>query len=126
MIQQSLFGQVLELRLPQRKPVGHEQTGIRPCLIIGDPGIHQKTNFPQYVICPITSTILEPGLMRVAIHEGMAGLTRSGTLLLDQIQAVDVGRITGAYGRFSSVELEPVRLGLRALFYEVFEQESQA
>ena len=122
MIQQSLFGQVLEIRLPQRKPVGHEQTGIRPCLIIGDPGIHQKTNFPQYVICPITSTILEPGLMRVAIHEGMAGLTRPGTLLLDQIQAVDVGRITGAYGRFTALELEPVRAGLRTLFSEIIER----
>jgi mRNA-degrading endonuclease toxin of MazEF toxin-antitoxin module len=55
--------------------------------------------------------------MRVAIHVGTADLKLPGTVLLDQLQAVDVGRITGAYGRFS--ELEPVRLGLRALFGEV-------
>lgn len=122
MIQQSLFGQVLEIRLPQRKPVGHEQTGIRPCLIVGDPGTHQKTNFPQYIICPITSTILKPGLIRIALQAGMAGLKLPGTLLLDQIQTVDVGRITGAYGRFSALELESVRLGLRVLFAEVLDR----
>jgi mRNA interferase MazF len=120
-IQQKLFGQVLEIRLPQRKPVGHEQTGLRPCLVIGDPGQHQRTNFPQYIICPITSTILEPGLMRVAVHAGMADLKLPGTVLLDQLQAVDVGRITGAYGRFSASEREPVRVGLKALFVEIFE-----
>lgn len=59
--------------------------------------------------------------MRVAVHAGMADLKLPGTVLLDQLQAVDVGRITGAYGRFSASELEPVRLGLRALFGEVFE-----
>lgn len=120
MIQKTLFGQVLEIRLPQRKPVGHEQTGLRPCLVIGDPGQYQRTNFPQYVICPITSTVLEPGLMRMAVYAGMADLKLPGTVLLDQLQAVDVGRITGAYGRFSEPELEPVRRGIRALFGEIF------
>jgi mRNA-degrading endonuclease toxin of MazEF toxin-antitoxin module len=89
--------------------------------VIGDPGQHQRTNFPQYIICPITSTILEPGLMRVAVRVGMADLKLPGTVLLDQLQAVDVGRITGVYGRFSAIELEPVRLGVRSLFGEVFE-----
>jgi mRNA-degrading endonuclease toxin of MazEF toxin-antitoxin module len=59
--------------------------------------------------------------MRVAVHAGMADLKLPGTVLLDQLQAVDVGRITGAYGRFSELELEPVRWGIRALFGEVFE-----
>ena len=116
----SIFGLVLEIRLPERRPSGHEQTGLRPCLVIADSGFHQRLNFPQYIICPITSTILESGLMRVHLEAGTAGLKLSGTILIDQLQAVDVGRVVGAYGRLTAVELEPVRSGLQALLKDIF------
>lgn len=115
----NIFGLVLEIRLPERRPSGHEQTGLRPCLVIADAGLHQHLNFPQYIICPITSTLLEAGLMRVILPEGSAGLRLPGTILLDQLQAVDVGRVVGFYGRLEELQLEPVRLGLRALFQEI-------
>lgn len=117
----NLFGLVLEISLPERRPSGHEQSGLRPCSIVADSGQHQRLNFPQYLVCPITSTMLETGLMRIRIEAGTADLRLPGTILIDQLQAVDVGRVTGAFGRLTPIELEPVRLGLRALLGEALD-----
>ncbi len=62
--------------------------------------------------------MLETGLMRVRIEAGTADLRLPGTILIDQLQAVDVGRVTGAFGRLTPTELETVRIGLRALLEE--------
>jgi mRNA-degrading endonuclease toxin of MazEF toxin-antitoxin module len=56
--------------------------------------------------------------MRVRIEAGTADLRLLGTILIDQLQTVDVGRITGAFGRLTPTELESVRLGLRDLLGE--------
>ncbi len=81
----SAFGQLVSLRLAERVPAGHEQTGLRPCLLIADLSQVQAINYPMLLVAPITSTLLEPGRLRIRIEASWGGLEQAGTILLDQL-----------------------------------------
>lgn len=64
-------------------PVGHEQSGNRPVVILSPYGYHAKT--PFIVICPITAN-LTPYPFKIELP---AGLPISGAVLVDQVKSVD-------------------------------------
>jgi mRNA-degrading endonuclease toxin of MazEF toxin-antitoxin module len=110
-----LFGQVVNVRLPERVPKGHEQTGLRPCLLINDPSNYQELKFPMLLVAPITKTLLKPGLMRVRLDANTAGLKESGIILIDQLLMLDASRLRGYYGQLPNKERNLVKKGLEAL-----------
>jgi len=61
----ALRGEIWEVDLDPRK--GHEQTGVRPCLIVSTDGLN-RSKFGTVIVCPITTTHREsfrwrPGLV---------------------------------------------------------------
>jgi mRNA-degrading endonuclease toxin of MazEF toxin-antitoxin module len=117
----SVFGQLVSFRLSERVPTGHEQTGLRPCLLIADLGQHQRLNYPMLLVAPITSTMLQPGLLRIRLEAGWGGLEQAGTILLDQLTSVDVSRLRGSFGSLTEEQLVPVRTGLTSIFQTILE-----
>ena len=73
---------------------GHEQSGLRPCIVISGSIFNQKTG--TAVICPITSKEKKGFYFRIAIEAP----TVKGCIMADQIRTVDwnerVVRIDGS------------------------------
>lgn len=92
--------------------LGHEQRGVRPCLIVSDPDVVADQRFPLTCIVPITGTP-GSGALYPALAPGRSGLTKQSFALIDQLRSVDKRRIQRAYGRVSAAELEAVDAGLR-------------
>ena len=93
---------------------GHEQRGVRPCLIVSDPDVTEDQRYPLLCIVPMTG---RPGLgaLYPELTEGSGGLRKRSFALLDQIRTVDKRRVLKVYGRIPPEELEAVDDGLRLL-----------
>jgi mRNA interferase MazF len=63
--------------------LGSEQAGRRPALVLSHRSYHEES--PRAVICPITSRVY-PWPFNVALPPG---LRTRGTVLVDQVRAVD-------------------------------------
>jgi len=106
---------VFWVRLPERTPPGREQSGRRPCVLIADPATVHPTRYPVVILAPFTGRTLPAAVLYPRLQAGTGGLPTASTVLLDQLVAVDVGRIEGRLGALTPDELEPVRVGLRAM-----------
>jgi mRNA interferase MazF len=91
--------------------IGHEQQGVRPCVLISDPEVIQDQRFPMVCVVPITKTPGE-GVLYPALGPGASGLRTRSYTLVDQIRSVDKRRITRAFGRISDEELRMIDEGL--------------
>lgn len=76
---------------------GHEQSGLRPCLVISGTLFNQKTG--TAVICPITSTNKKEYYFRTSVDTSVI----TGFVMVDQIRTVDwkerIVRTDGSVGR---------------------------
>ena len=94
--------------------LGHEQRGLRPCIIVSDPDVTQDQRYPLLCVVPITGT---PG--RGALYPELAaqarGLRKSSWALLDQVRTIDKRRVRRVFGEIAAEELEAVDDGLRLL-----------
>lgn len=92
--------------------VGHQQRGVRPCLIVSDPDVTEDRRYPLLSVVPITGT---PG--RGALYPRLAarpgGLRKESWALLDQVRTIDKRRVRKVFGAISDEELEAVDGGLR-------------
>jgi mRNA interferase MazF len=91
---------------------GHEQQGVRPCVVITDPEVIQDQRFPMVCIVPITKTPGE-GALYPSLNPGRSGLRVRSYALVDQVRSVDKRRITRAYGQVDETELQAIEEGLR-------------
>ena len=55
--------------------VGHEQRGVRPCVVVSDPEIASDQRFPLVGVVPITGTPGD-GLLYPPLSPGKSGLAR--------------------------------------------------
>jgi mRNA interferase MazF len=71
-------------------PVGHEQAGTRRALVVSYAPFHRSG---RATVCPITS---RPGRYpgEVPIPAGHAGQTLDATILVHQVRAIDLRRVT--------------------------------
>jgi mRNA interferase MazF len=92
--------------------IGHEQQGVRPCVVVTDPEVIQDQRFPMVCIVPITKTPGE-GALYPALSPGRSGLRIRSYALVDQVRSVDKRRITRAYGQVDEGELQAIEEGLR-------------
>jgi mRNA interferase MazF len=94
--------------------VGHEQRGVRPCVVVSDPDVIADQRFPLVAIVPVTGTPGE-GALYPPLQPGPSGLTKASYALIDHLRSVDKRRIRRVFGVISQRELEGLDEGL-ALF----------
>jgi mRNA interferase MazF len=91
---------------------GHEQQGIRPCVVVTDPEVLQDQRFPMLCVVPITRTPGE-GALYPALSPGQSGLRVQSYALVDQVRSVDKRRVTRVFGRITQDEMRMIEEGLR-------------
>lgn len=72
---------------------GHEQGGIRRALVVSYEPFHRSG---LATVCPLTAARAEaryPG--EVVIPAGVAGQTRDGIILCQQVRTISLGRVVG-------------------------------
>ena len=89
-------GDIYEIRLPQARSGGHEQGGRRYAVILQ---IDELLELSTVLVAP-TSTKARPATFRPEIEIG-SDATR---VLVEQLRAVDVGRLVGVAGHLSTEE----------------------
>jgi mRNA interferase MazF len=93
--------------------VGHEQRGVRPCIIVSDPKIIADQRFPLVCVVPISGTAGE-GLLYPELAPGPSGLTKRSFALIDHLRSIDKRRVRSVYGAITKNELGALDEGLVA------------
>ena len=91
--------------------VGHEQRGVRPCIVVSDPEVVADQRFPLLCVVPITGTPGE-GALYPPLGPGRSGLTKQSFALIDQLRSVDKRRVRRVFGQLARRELGAVNEGL--------------
>src|SRR5689334_1939414 len=93
--------------------VGHEQSGVRPCIVVSDPDITSDQRFPLVCVVPITGTPGE-GLLYPPLAPGNSGLAKKSFALIDHIRSIDKRRVRRVYGELAADEVAAIDEGLTA------------
>ncbi|MDY4969523.1 MAG: type II toxin-antitoxin system PemK/MazF family toxin [Lachnospiraceae bacterium] len=98
------------------EPVGSEQGGIRPVLVIQN-NVGNRFS-PTLEIAPLTSRDKRPGLpAHYILHrEHVSCLKRTSTVLCEQTRSIDKGRILGYIGKVHSEQMSGVDRALEVEF----------
>jgi mRNA interferase MazF len=91
--------------------VGHEQRGVRPCIVVSDPAVNAEQRFPLIAVVPVTGTI-GTGALYPVLAPGTSGLVKQSCALIDHLRAIDKRRIRRIFGRVSTSELAAIDQGL--------------
>ena len=91
---------------------GHEQRGVRPCIIVSDPDVTEDQRYPLLCVVPLTGRPGK-GALYPELASGSGGLRKRSFALLDQIRTVDKRHVLRIYGRIRAEELDVVDEGLR-------------
>ncbi|MGO9260705.1 MAG: type II toxin-antitoxin system PemK/MazF family toxin [Bryobacteraceae bacterium] len=93
---------------------GHEQRGVRPCIVVSDPDLIGGQRFPLVCVLPVTGTPGE-GLLYPPLAPGRSGLARKSFALIDHSRSIDKRRIRRVFGEVAPEEIAAIDGGL-ALF----------
>src|SRR5215468_11131649 len=77
--------------------VGHEQRGVRPCVVVSDPDVISDQRFPLVCVVPLTGTRGD-GLLYPPLAPGRSGLAKRSFALLDHLRSIDKRRIRRLFG----------------------------
>jgi mRNA interferase MazF len=94
--------------------VGHEQRGVRPCVVVSNPDVVADQRFPLVCVVPVTATPGK-GLLYPPLAPGANGLAKPCFALIDQLRSVDKRRVRRVFGDLVKEELAAIDEGL-ALF----------
>lgn len=94
--------------------VGHEQRGVRPCIVVSDPAVNSDQRFPLIAVVPVTGTPGQ-GALYPELGAGKSGLTKTSHVLIDHLRSIDKRRIRRVFGRVENNEQAAIDQGL-ALF----------
>ena len=90
---------------------GHEQHGVRPCIVVSDPEVNADQRFPLVAVVPVTGTPGE-GALYPGLSPGKSGLVKTSCALVDHVRSIDKHRIRRVFGRITEDELAAVDIGL--------------
>lgn len=92
--------------------LGHEQRGVRPCVVVSAPEAMTEQRYPLVCVVPITGT---PGVgaLYPRLEPGPSGLAKPSYALIDQLRSLDKRRVTRFLGRVSERELDAIDEGLK-------------
>jgi mRNA interferase MazF len=102
---------------------GHEQRGVRPCIVISDPAVNMDQRFPLIAVVPITGTAGQ-GALYPQLAVGSGGLTKVSFALIDHLRSIDKRRIHRVFGRLARTEIDAIDHGL-ALFLALGKPQSE-
>lgn len=91
--------------------VGHEQRGLRPCVVISDPDVISDQRFPLIAVVPITGTAGE-GLLYPRLAPCRSGLAKPSYALIDHLRSIDKRRIRRIFGELPAGELAAIDEGV--------------
>ena len=91
--------------------MGHEQRGVRPCVVVSDPDVIADQRFPLVAVVPVTGTPGEGALYPV-LQPGSSGLAKTCYALIDHLRSVDKRRIRRVFGAITTDELDALDEGL--------------
>ncbi len=91
--------------------VGHEQRGVRPCIIVSDPAVVTHQRYPLVGVVPITGTP-GTGALYPRLAPGLSGLRKESFALVDHVRSIDKRRVLKVYGVLTDSELAAVDDGL--------------
>ena len=91
--------------------VGHEQRGVRPCIIVSDPDVIGDQRFPLVCVVPVTGTPGE-GLLYPPLAPGKSGLAKRSFALIDHLRSVDKRRVRTVFGELAREEIAAIDEGL--------------
>ena len=95
--------------------IGHEQRGVRPCIVVSDPTVNADQRFPLIAVVPVTGTPGE-GSLYPELSPGKSGLTKTSYALVDHVRSIDKRRIRRVFGRVTEGELASIDQGLELFF----------
>lgn len=111
-------GDVVLINLPSHHPRGHEQEGVRPAIVVAVPRGHLR--YPVVIVVPVTSQSGNWARQNPSLYQqlprGTAGFPKTSIALIDQIRAVDVGRIQSYLGTIDARLYQKIRHSLVELF----------
>jgi mRNA interferase MazF len=87
--------------------LGHEQRGLRPCVVVSDPEVVTAQRFPLLAVVPITGRAGQ-GALYPSLVSGASGLRQPSWALADQVRSVDKRRVRRLVGRVSEGELAQI------------------
>lgn len=90
---------------------GHEQRGVRPCVVVSDPEVISDQRFPVLLVVPVTGTAGQ-GALYPALAPGASGLTRPSFALVDQLRSIDKRRVSRVFGAVAAEEMLAIDRGL--------------
>ena len=93
--------------------LGHEQHGVRPCVVVSDPDVIGDQRFPLVCVVPVTGTPGE-GLLYPSLAPGQSGLAKKSFALIDHLRSVDKRRIRRVFGELAREEIAAIDDGLAA------------
>ena len=91
--------------------IGHEQRGVRPCIVVSDPEVNADQRFPILCVVPVTGTPGE-GALYPALGPGPSGLAKTSYALVDHLRSVDKRRVRRIFGRLTPGEIAAIDEGL--------------
>jgi mRNA interferase MazF len=91
--------------------IGHEQRGVRPCIIVSDPDITRDQRFPLICVVPITGTPGD-GLLYPPLAPGNSGLAKPSYALVDHLRSIDKRRVRRLFGELAADEIAAIDGGL--------------
>jgi len=100
--------------------LGHEQHGVRPCIVVSDPDVVGDQRFPLVCVVPVTGTPGE-GLLYPPLAPGQSGLAKKSFALIDHLRSIDKRRVRRVFGELASREMAAIDEGL-ALFLGLGDQ----
>ena len=92
--------------------LGHEQRGLRPCVVVSSPAVASNQRYPLLAVIPVTGTPGE-GALYPALEAGDSGLRKRSWALIDQVRAIDKRRVRQVFGQLPPKELAQIDDGLR-------------
>lgn len=100
---------------PSQDPQGREQEGYRPAVVVGLPELLGRSRFNMVLVVPLTTDrqgVWSRSALYPRLTAGTAGLTVDSIVMLDQMRALDVGRMARYLGQLSSEQFEPIKQSL--------------
>lgn len=122
------FGDLIWVSFPEQqldnnskdiRDLGHEQVGKRPAIVIFNPYDLGMPRFELITVAPITSKedphFLQSPILYPSINPDSSGLSIKSYILLDQLRAIDIRRITNYAAPLSQIQLALVKACLKKI-----------
>jgi mRNA interferase MazF len=91
--------------------IGHEQRGVKPCIVVSDPDVIGDQRFRWFAWC-LLRALQGEGLLYPPLTPGNSGLAKKSYALIDHLRSVDKRRVRSVFGELAHEEIAAIDEGL--------------